>query len=319
MTSLALIGAGRWGTNILRTLEGIGGAAVTVTREGDSLDPHAPHLRGIRGVLIATPASTHATIARPFIERGIPTFVEKPLTTSLRDARALERAARRSGAQVFVGHVHLYNPAFVTAKKHALRAGRIRLLVAEGMNNGPYRDDISALWDWAPHHLAMALDLIGHPPVAVQAWGVATLRARTPLHDFATLRLRFPRGEAFVGITSWLSPEKRMRLTIVGTKDTVVFDDTAAQKVTVYRGLGPTVRRSRVTRQEPTVSHPPYSDAPPLRRELEAFLGCIRTGRKPLSSLSQGVATVRILDAAERSIARGGRWVLLTNPHPMWD
>lgn len=309
MTRLALIGAGRWGTNILRTLGGLRGVVVDVLGPRDDKNPASPRLRGIQGVLIATPAATHAAIARPFIERGIPTFVEKPFTTSLHDARLLERVARKSRAIVFVGHVHLYNPAYVTARAHAQRAGRIRLLVAEGMNNGPYRDDSSALWDWGPHHLAMALDLLGKPPVAVQAWGVSTLRPKTPLHDLVVLRMRFPRGAAFVGTTSWLAPEKRMRLTIVGARNTVVFDDAAEKKVTVYQGLGPTVRRGRVTRREPTVSRPQYSDVPPLRRELEAFLQCLRTGKKPPTDAAQGVTTVRILDAAERSIARGGHWI----------
>jgi len=308
---LALIGAGRWGKNILRTLKEIGSAEVTVLNKGDARTPDAPRLRGIGGVLIATPGSTHARIARPFLLRGISTFIEKPLATTLRDARLLARAAKRSGAVAMVGHVHLYNPAYLKAKELALRGGPIRFLFSEGMNNGPYRDDLSALWDWAPHDIALALDLLGTTPSMVQAWGLKTLRPKSSLHDVAFLRLRFPHGEELFSAVSWLAPEKRKRLTIVGKRDSVVFDDTATKKVTVYHGLGPTVRRGRVTRHEPSISHPAYGDAPPLRRELEAFLHGIRTHRQPLPDLTHGVATVRILDAAERSIARGGRWVRL--------
>lgn len=305
--TLALIGTGRWGTNIRRTLADLPGCQLKYaeTRGWRQL-LGAPDLNG---VLIATPGSTHAKIARPFIERGIATFIEKPLTTSLRDARALQRAAARSGALVVVGHVHLYNPAYTAAKHAARRAGRIRFIMGEGMNNGPYRVDMSCLWDWAPHDLAMALHLLGTRPLAVQAQASALLRPRTRLYDMGSLHVRFAGGTEFFGVYSWLAPTKRKRFTIVGTTSAVVFDDTAERKVTVHRGLGPRVRGRVVTRLEPAVWYPPYGSTPALTAELRAFLTCIRTGRPPRSDLDQGLATVRILDAAERSIASGGRWI----------
>jgi predicted dehydrogenase len=150
---------------------------------------------------------------------------------------------------VFVGHVHLYSPAYQTAKKLARRAGRIRFLTAEGMNNGPYREDMSALWDWAPHDLAMLLDLLGESPHAVQASGLGILRPRTRLYDAATLRLEFQSGVQFLGIYSWMAPEKRKRFTIHGSLHTIVYDDAAERKVTVWRNLGPIVRGQEVQRE----------------------------------------------------------------------
>lgn len=302
--TLALIGTGRWGANIRRTLEALPGCrlAYMETRGWRKL----LGARDLDGVLIATPGSTHARIALPFIEHGVPTFIEKPLATSLADATKLQRAQKHSSALVFVGHVHLYNPAYEVAKKHIRRSGSIRLLLAEGMNNGPFRDDMSALWDWAPHDLAMALDLLGTSPAAVQAQAVSVLRPHTRLYDAAVLRVRFAGGAEFLGHYSWLSPEKRKRFTIVGARDTIVFDDTAPRKIVHFQGLGPTVRGRTIIRREPTLAYPPYSSELPLRRELEAFLRCIRTGRAPLSDLAQGLATVRILDAAERSLKKRG-------------
>ncbi|TSC72506.1 MAG: oxidoreductase [Parcubacteria group bacterium Gr01-1014_38] len=231
MITLGLIGRGRWGSNIRRTLEQLPGCQLKYveTRGWKRL----VSARDLGGVLIATPGSTHAEIALPFIERGIPTFIEKPLTTSLRDALRLQRAAEKSGALVFVGHVHLYSPAYRTAKKLARHAGRIRFLTAEGMNNGPYREDMSALWDWAPHDLAMVLDLLGESPRAVQASGLGILRPRTRLYDAATLRLEFPSGVQFLGIYSWMAQEKRKRFVIHGSLHTIVYDDVAERKVTV--------------------------------------------------------------------------------------
>lgn len=307
MITLGLIGAGRWGSNIRRTLAGLHGCQLKYveTRGWRKL----LGARDLDGVLIATPALTHALVAEPFIQRRIPTFIEKPMTTSLRDALRLQRLQERSKSLVFVGHVHLYNPAYEKAKSLARTAGRIRYLLAEGMSNGPYRDDISALWDWAPHDLALAMDLLGTEPREVQAAAASFLRPHTRLYDFGTLHLRFPNNVHFFGTKSRLSPEKRKRLTIVCEKDTIVFDDTAERKVTLFRSVGPVVHGRTISRQEPTISHPPYGSAPSLTHELKAFISCIRTGRKPLSGIVQGVATVRILDAAERSLKKKGALV----------
>ena len=311
---LALIGTGRWGTNIARTLRTIPGChLVGVETRGWRKLLQSPDLDG---VLIATPGSTHAAIALPFIEGGIATFIEKPLTTKLSDALRLERAARRSGALIFVGHVHLYNPAYLAAKNLAKRAGPIRYIVAEGMNNGPFRDDLSALWDWAPHDVALCVDLLRSVPRAVRAWSVRTLRPRTHLDDFAVVECAFPKNIHSFLMESWLMPEKRKRLTIVGTRDTVVFDDTAEQKVTLFAGMGPRVRGKAVERREPRISYPTYASDPPLQIELKEFLASIRSSRKHLTNLTQAVDTIRVLEAAERSIERGGLWV---RPFPVGD
>ncbi|TSC61744.1 MAG: oxidoreductase [Parcubacteria group bacterium Gr01-1014_106] len=309
MTTLALIGRGRWGTNIQRTLAQLPGCSVSYVETRDW--KRLLQLRDLDGVLIATPGSTHADIALPFIERGMSTFIEKPLTTNLRDALRLENAAKKSGARVFVGHVHLYNPAYKKAKTLARRAGALRFLFAEGMNNGPYRDDMSALWDWASHDLAMTLDLLGVLPRTVRATGISVLRPRTKLYDVATLHLEFPGGVHFFGQYSWMAPEKRKRFVVQGSRHTVIYDDVAERKVTLLKHLGPTVRGHTIERHAPIVAYPSYRPTSPLTEELRAFVQYIRTGKRPSSDLAQGVQVVRILDAAERSIARRGSAVSL--------
>lgn len=307
--TLALIGAGRWGSNIRRTLNNLPGCRLKYVLTRAWRELLAAH--DLDGVLVATPASTHAEIALPFIKRGIPTFIEKPLTVTLPDALRIERAARRAKSLVFVGHVHLYNPAYEAVRKLLPRLGDIRFLMSEGMNNGPFRTDMSALWDWAPHDLALALDLLHEQPISVAASAATVLRPRTNLHDIATLHVRFMGDVSLFGMYSWLAPEKRKCLTIVGTRSTIVFDDTAKHKVSFYEHLGPAVHRGTVVRQEPHVTHPSYGATPSLTAELSAFLTMIRTKKPPRSPLSQGIQTVEILAAADRSIRAGGREVPL--------
>ena len=299
------IGHGRWGKNIARTLrEDIGDVTVHIA----STPTQAKQLlkRPLDAAIIATPGSTHAEIALPFIGQGIPTYIEKPLTTSLRDAQKIAAAAKKSSATIFVGHIHLFSPAYQAAKQLARKAGPIKSMHFEGMNNGPIRDDMSALWDWAPHDVAMALDLLNRTPRSVQAWGQKILRPRTNLYDTALLKLTFPKGVTVTIHNSWLSPEKRKKAIIAGSKDTIVYDDTADKKVTLYRSAGPRVRGTKARERAPRVSHPRYDLASPLEVELRAFLQTVATGKKPITDIEHALAVIKTLAAAERSMSRDG-------------
>jgi len=308
MLTIAQLGHGRWGQNISRTLrEDIGGVELHIAETAAA--SKKLQQEPVDAAVIATPGSTHADLALPFIERGIPTFIEKPLTTSLADAKRLAKAAAKHNASIFVGHIHLFNPAYQKAKQLIHKAGKIRTLQFEGMNNGPIRDDMSALWDWSPHDVAMALDLTGSMPVAVQAWGERILRPKTNLYDTVHLRLTFPNNVTTTIHNSWLSPQKRKKATISCTRDTIVYDDTGKRKVTLHKKIGPTVRGKRAQENSPKVSHPRYSEKSPL--ELELRLRAVRTGITPLTDITHALNVVRILDAAERSIELDGKLVKL--------
>lgn len=310
---VAIIGAGRWGQNIIKTIEKIPGATLAYAETRNYLKLLTK--KDIDAVIIATPGSTHAKIALPFIKQGLPVFIEKPMTTSLIDAKRLEAAANKSGSLVFVGHIHLYNPAYKKAKELIKKIGPIRYLYGEGSNNGPYRSDISAMWDWAPHDIAMMLDIIGSKPVSVQAWGISILRPKTKLHDIAYVKIIFSNGTMGLIFNSWLFPEKRKRITVVGEKSSIVFDDTAEQKVTFYKNMGPILKSKKgaveVLRKESEIIRSPYAGDAPLTLELKAFFQSIRVKEKPKTGIAEGITVVEVLEAAERSIAQDGRlsWI----------
>lgn len=299
---LALVGAGRWGKRILATLEGIPGVRVACVcaRSAKSLAEIPAQYEKIRslrallarddldGVIVATPAATHAEVALPFLRRGIPVFIEKPMTTAPRDAEKLLRAARAAKTWIFAGHLHLYNPAFLAAKKAAAACGKIRFVLCEGVSSGPRRDDVSVLWDWGSHDTYMVVDLLGMPRT-VQSWG---------RDDFSVMRLRCAGNVEACCVNSWLSPEKHKRVTIVCDRGTVVFDDVLEEKkVTVLQGGA--------------VRHPPYDAVRPLEAELRAFVRCLAGKTVPLAGGQDGAAVVRILAAADRSKKRGGDAIAL--------
>src|ERR1700757_1279703 len=145
---VAVIGRGKWGMNIVRTLATM--RDVQVIDESKNFDLVLRQQPA--GVLIATPSATHAEVAIPFIDAGVPTFVEKPMATTVADATRIRDAALRSGAPVVVGHVHLHNPAFEAAKQLLPDVENVQAVFWEGMNDHQ-RTDSSVLWDWLPHGL----------------------------------------------------------------------------------------------------------------------------------------------------------------------
>lgn len=295
---LALIGRGRWGKNIERTLLTFPEVELTILGRGLA----APE--DLDGVLVATPGSTHKEIAFPFIEKGIPTFVEKPFTTSTEDALALQVAAEKSGAPVFVGHIHLYNPPFLKIKELLPTLGPIRFIFSEGMNNGPFRDDMSAMWDWLPHDLSMAIELLGSTPQGVEASAVNVLRPQKPeLYDMATVTFTFPKNVKLISAVGWISPTKRKKFTIVGEKSTLVFDDTAEKKLIFYENLGPRVEGGNIALQEVTINYPDYDKTSSLECELRAFIETIKT--KKTRNLDMSVSIVRAIEKAHGAVGKG--------------
>jgi predicted dehydrogenase len=276
-----LVGRGRWGRNIERTLLTFADVSVTVIARGQ--EPP----RDLDGVLIATPSATHAEVALPFIASGLPTFIEKPMAASLADVERIREAADRSGAAVFVGHIHLFNPAFLALLDALPALGAIYYVQCETMNDKP-RTDSSVLWDWLPHHLSMAQAIFGRNPVSVAAWplsGQVNPQAATSNCLFDRVPL--------LSIVSWLSPIVRFQLIVFAEKGTIVFDDKARQKLVLYNVEG-------------AASYPGYSDELPLTREMHSFLELVRSGKVDRSRIETAVSVVRTIAAAHVSMANGG-------------
>ena len=162
---VAVVGRGRWGTNIVRTLATLSDVdLIAESKDIDAILQQRP-----AGILIATPSATHADVAIPFIEAGIPAFIEKPMATTVADALRIQSVALRSGTPVVVGHVHRFNPALRAAKELLPQLGTVQAVFWEGMNQHP-RTDSSVLWDWLPHGLSVAQDLLDANPRSVQTW-----------------------------------------------------------------------------------------------------------------------------------------------------
>lgn len=281
---LGLVGRGRWGQSIERTLASFPDVSVVNIARADKRPA------SLDGVLIATPSATHAEVALPYIEAGIATFIEKPMATSVWDAERIRDAAVRSGAPVFVGHIYLYHPAFLAALALLPTLGSVRSLICEGANDRP-RADSSVLWDWLPHDLSMARAIFGCNADRARAWKLlGDFRAEVAASEF-----RF--GDAgVVSMMSWHSPVRTRRVTVVCEKAVLIFNDKADPQLVVRGNKG-------------AVMYPAFPSEPPLTCEIGAFLQMVRSKKMDPAHLEVGAAIVRGIAAAERSINLDGQLV----------
>jgi predicted dehydrogenase len=281
---LGIIGRGPWAGNIERTL--LSFTDVAVARIDRQESPPA----GLAGALVATQSATHANVALRYIEAGIPTFIEKPMTTAVADAQRIRTAVQRSQTPVFVGYIYLHHPAFLAALDLLPALGTIRYVLCEGMNNRP-RADSSVLWDWLPHHLSMCHAIFGQYPTAAQAWSLSG----DAMPQAAVVKFQHD-GTAMISKISWLSPVQRRTISIFGEKLTLIFDDKADRQLALHDKQGGT-------------SYPAYSDDLPLTREMGAFLEVVRSGKFNITQVEASVAIARAIAAAEESISGNGACV----------
>lgn len=297
MTTLALIGTGRWGKNYINTINNLSSCELPEEFIKTSNYKDLFAFDNIDGVIIATPSSTHFKIAKEFLEKGFNVLIEKPMTNSYKDALELSKIAKKYKNIVMIGHIYLYNPAFLQVKKLIKSIGKIKYISTEGMNNGPVRPDVSALWDWGPHDISMVIDLLGSKPQEVSGYGLSSLRPNTEFYDMCNLKLKFA-GDiyCFVNI-GWLSPVKKRSMTIVGEKSTIIFDDTIEKKVAIIRNL-----------KTKEADYPSFSKESPLSEEISSFVNLIENKEKiSKSSLKMGLDVVKVLEACEKSMKLNGK------------
>lgn len=323
---VAVLGAGLWGVNHVRGVAALPGAQLRVVVDPDPAARAravevAPGARvagrvedalsdpGVDAVIVATPAVTHARLACEALAAGKHVLVEKPLALTAADAEAVVAAAAKARRALVVGHLMVYHPA-VARLRELLSSGELGELLyvhATRVNLGRLRTDENALWSFGPHDLAMIDHLLdGAVPEVVAAAGGAYLQPG--VEDVAHLTLRYPGGVMAHLHASWLHPRKERRLTLVGARKMVEFDDVAAEKLRVYdRGYDRPPAFTRydqyLTLRHGDVHLPRLEMAEPLAALLAHFVACCRGEASPRTDGASGVRVVRILAAASGALA----------------
>lgn len=298
---IAVIGNGRWGKNIVKTLRTLPQCVVSYVATRDYA--YLLKVDDIDAAVIATPPKTHASIALKFLAQEIPVFIEKPMTMSESEALRITAVSKKMKTPVFVGHIDLYNPAYKAVHAQVRKLGALHAVVSEGAGMGPFRSDASVLWDWAPHNCAMIFDTVGKKPTFVQALGTTHVSSSASSYDVSVIKLTFPGGCVGYIHNSRISPRKKRSLTIVGNKGTAIYSDTESEKAIVT--FHPLSKKVASAPNNPPVVLP-YVAISPLEAELSAFIKSVRTKKASKTDAWNGLAVVSIIEAAHLSIKKGG-------------
>jgi len=327
MTAIAHVGHGYWGRNLARNFHELGQLAAVVDPDTKAAQA-AASAYGVRAltfeqvladadisaVSLASPAVLHSSQARAALEAGKHVYVEKPLALDIGEAEALCRLAEARGLTLMVGHLLQYHPAYVRLRQMvaAGELGRMLHIYSNRLSLGKFRIEENVLWSFAPHDISMLLGLVGEEPDTVSAQGTV---AFTPgVADLVSAQMRFPSGTRAHILVSWMHPFKEQRLVAIGDKAMAVFEDSQPiweDKLVLYRHHIDNAHRvpDPIKAEAERVV---VEKAEPLKEECRHFINCIHSRALPRTDGREGIAVLRVLDAAERALAENLKSAVLT-------
>ncbi len=325
MITVAQIGVGYWGPNLLRnlvsnkkcqvkTVADVSAErqdyvkrlypAVRVTEDSDRVFNDSE----IQAVVIATPVATHFDLTMKALEAGKHVLVEKPIATTVKEVEEIGGLAKRKNRTTMVGHTFLYNAAVRYVKKliDAGELGEIRYIYSQRLNLGRIRSDVDALWNFGPHDISIIQYWLGDPdPISIMKRGVDYIQKK--IDDVVFMNILYPNKVMANIHVSWLDPHKVRSMTVVGSKKMVVYDDVADNKIAIFdKGID---RKAKLgenmdfdnpyfrsfDHREGDVLMPKINFQEPLKVEVEHFLDCIENGTPCLTGIDHAKKVVAIL------------------------
>ena len=331
---VAVVGLGYWGPNLLRVLferTDVDVRWICDLDESrlDRLTRRYPGLMTtqqiddvledpvIDGVVLATPVHTHYELARRCMEAGKHTLVEKPLAASTAHATELIACAVRRELVLMCGHTFLYSPPVRAVKSLIDRGelGDIYFVSSSRVNLGLHQRDVSVLWDLGPHDFSILLYWLGSTPIGIRATGRDSIVPG--IADVAFVTIEFGSGLIANVELSWLAPSKLRRTVIVGSKKMVVYEDGSAEAIKIYdRGVEykdpETFGEWHLSYRSGDILSPNLPNQEPLSLQAGAFARAMSSGELPDYSLELARDVVRLVEAADMSLASGGMPVELS-------
>ncbi len=327
--SVAVVGLGYWGPNLLRVLSDIVGARVKWICDLDQDRLHSFHRRypatlatqsvgdifgdpELDGVLIATPVHTHFDLASASLSAGKHTFVEKPLASSAQDADELAATAYGEELVLMCGHTFLYSPPVRAVKKliQANELGDIFFVSSSRVNLGLHQPDVSVVWDLGPHDFSILCYWLDEMPARVRAIGRDSIVPGMP--DVAFVSLRYDSGIVANVELSWLAPSKLRRTVVVGSRQMVVYEDGTREPVRIFdHGVvyehPEDFGAHQFSYRTGSIVSPKVEAYEPLHAELSDFMAMMRRGT-PGDGRAMDIArdVVRLTEAAETSLRDDG-------------
>lgn len=313
---ISVLGCGYWGKNHVRNFAELD-SLHSVCDPNDQLAEKFSHQYGVPalsfedvlkdpscdGIVIATPATTHASLAQKALQAGKHVFVEKPLTLDIAEAEALCQLARSQQRILMVGHILQYHKAYLKLKEmvHNGDLGKLQYIYSNRLNLGKIRTEENIWWNVAPHDVSMVLGLVNDLPTKIYATGATYLSPQ--IQDISTAHLSFQNGvEAHIHV-SWLHPFKQQVLVVIGDKGMAVFDDCLAwdQKLSFYKSYV-IAQQGMLEAIKGEQEFIPLEPDEPLKRECLSFIEAIKTGVSPVTDGEEGLKVLQVLTAAQKSM-----------------
>jgi predicted dehydrogenase len=328
MLSIAQIGVGYWGPNLLRNL--VGNKRCRVKKVADLSKDRRDYVQNlyadmevthqaeeviqdsdIDAVVIATPVASHFDLATKALEAGKHILVEKPLARSVYEVEQIGRLAHEKNRVAMVGHTFLFNAAVRYVKKliESGELGDIRYIYSQRLNLGRIRSDVDALWNFGPHDISIIQYWLGNPtPLSTVSRGVGYIQS--DINDVVFMNILYP-GKIMANIhVSWLDPRRVRCMTVVGSKKMVVYDDLAENKIAIYdKGID----RIAVLGKNMDYDYPAFQAfnyrsgdvllpkidfQEPLKAEIDHFFDCIQNGIECLTGVDHAKRVIEILSSS---------------------
>lgn len=333
MIKVGIVGYGYWGPNLVRNFMEVEGGMVSAVCDArperlELVKSRYPSIalvtdfdallsrKDVDALALATPVSTHASLAIQALKAGKHVLVEKPLAHSYEACQQVIEEAERQGLALMVDHTFPYTGAVRKIKElvDSGELGEILYYHSVRVNLGLFQHDISVVWDLAVHDLSIIEVLASEHPIGVSATGMSHVEGQP--ENVAYMTLFFP-GKTIAHIhVDWLAPVKVRQTLIGGSKKMVVYNDLeATEKIKVYdHGVvletdPDSIYDMRVGYRTGDMWAPKLDDSEALRTMARQFLRAIATGERPLTHAESGARIVRVLEAATESIAGRGALV----------
>jgi predicted dehydrogenase len=334
--TFGIVGLGYWGPNLLRVLVDVPDAEVRWICDLDAtrlerMGRRYPAIRHttriddvltdaeVDAVIIATPVFTHFDLGMRSLCAGKHTFLEKPLAPSAEAAQELLERAEADDLVIACGHTFLYSPPVREVRRmlEADELGEVFFISSSRVNLGLHQRDVSVIWDLGPHDFSILLYWLREMPTAVRAVGRDSIVPGIP--DVAFVTLSYASGVVANVELSWLAPSKLRRTVVVGSRRMVVYDDGSGEPIRLFdHGVvyedPETFGEYHLSYRTGNILSPHLATYEPLAAELTDFSEAIRTGRPMHEQVRLARDVVRLTEAADQSLHRGGAEVTLDGP-----
>jgi len=326
--NIGVIGYGYWGPNIVRNFNSAEDAQVSAVcdRRPDVLGKVKklyPNIEvyddcceiikspDIDAVAVVTPVTTHYELAKSALENGKHVFVEKPFTATAREGEELIELAEQKGKMIMVDHTFIFTGAVRRMKQMIDDGilGDIYYYDSTRVNLGLIQHDVNVIWDLAPHDFSIMDYLLEEKPTAIQACGKAHVNGK---EDIAYVTVHFEKNLLAHFNVNWLSPVKVRTTLIGGKKKMLVWNDVNAdEKIKLYdKGIDVGGREGiynlMVSYRTGDMWAPKVDQKEALALEADYFVDCMVQGKRPINDGHAGLNVVKMLEACDKSINRGG-------------